>query len=385
MRLAFVHKRYGCDGGTERMLHGLAQGLGERGHEIDVLCASYDPDLVVGVGVRLRPLRARGPGSFLRSLALFAAAKVAVRGAGYDLVVHFGRTGPDDVYRSGGGCHRRWLELLGDARGRWYRVALFFSLRHRFLLWHERAALRRPANVVVPSEQARGDLIDAYGPRAERVRVLSNGVDLRRFHPCRREELFCSQRAALGIGPEERVLLFIGSDYWRKGLDRVLAALSVLVEQGESVRLLVAGGDRRQASHAGLASRSGLGEQVLFLGPVKHPERLYAVADLFVLPTRHDPFANVTLEALASGVPVLTSRVNGAVDLMPASPGVTILTNEGSAEPTAAQISAMIEVSAWEQRSQAARVLAEQFSGAAMTTRWEDFLSAQVQHRRSCA
>ena len=385
MRLAFVHKRYGCDGGTERMLYGLAQGLGARGHEIDVLCASYDPDLVAGVGVRLRPLLARGPSSFLRTLALFAAARVAVRGAGYDLVVHFGRTGPGDVYRSGGGCHRRWLQLCSDTRGLWHRVGLFFSLRHRFLLWHERAALRQPGNVVVPSEQARGDLIDAYGAKAERVMVLSNGVDLQRFHPRRREELLCSQRAALGLAPEDRVLLFIGSDYWRKGLDRVLAAVSVLAEQGESVRLLVAGGDRRQASYADLATRLGLGGQVMFLGQVKRPEELYAVADLFVLPTRYDPFANVTLEALASGVPVLTSKVNGAVDLMPTSAGVTILADGCGAESTAAKISAMIEVAAWEQRSQAARALAEQFSGAAMTNRWEDFLRAQVQQRRSCA
>jgi len=215
--------------------------------------------------------------------------------------------------------------------------------------------------------------------------VLSNGVDLQRFHPRRREELLCSQRAALGLAPEDRVLLFIGSDYWRKGLDRVLAAVSVLAEQGESVRLLVAGGDRRQASYADLATRLGLGGQVMFLGQVKRPEELYAVADLFVLPTRYDPFANVTLEALASGVPVLTSKVNGAVDLMPTSAGVTILADGCGAESTAAKISAMIEVAAWEQRSQAARALAEQFSGAAMTNRWEDFLRAQVQQRRSCA
>ncbi len=385
MRLAFVHKRYSCDGGTERMLYGLARGLAERGHQIDVLCASHDHQLVVEDGVRLRPLLARGPGSFLRTIALFLAARVATHGADYDLVVHFGRTGPGDVYRSGGGCHRRWLELVGESKGFWHRLALRLSPRHRFLLWHERAALRSGGSVVVPSEQARGDLIDAYGSAARAVRVLSNGVDLERFHPRNREQFFSSERAEFGLRAEDRVLLFVGSDYWRKGLDRVLAALGVLTTDGGDVQLLVAGGDRRQGMFEGIARRLKLSDRVHFLGAVERPERLYAIADLLILPTRHDPFANVTLEALACGVPVLTSAVNGAVGSMPVSRGLVVVTDECEAERTASQISAMMEPAAWQKRSEAARGLAEQFGALEMTTRWEDFLGDQVQRRRSCA
>jgi len=385
VKLAFVHKRYSCDGGTERMLYSLARGLAERGHQIDVLCASHDHRLAVEEGVRLRPLLARGPGSFLRTIALFLAAKVATHGADYDLVIHFGRTGPGDVYRSGGGCHRRWLELVGEAKGFWAGLALRLSPRHRFLLWHERAALRSGGSVVVPSEQARGELIEAYGGAARAVRVLSNGVDLERFHPGNRVQLSSSVRAELGLSSQDRVLLFVGSDFWRKGLDRVLAALGILARDGGDFRLLVAGGDRRQEMFRGLARRLGIADRVRFVGAVERPERLYAAADLLVLPTRHDPFANVTLEALASGVPVLTSVVNGAVDSMPVSPGLVLVGDDYEAGITASQISAMMEPAVWEGRSEAARRLAERFGAAEMTSRWEDFLRDQVQRRRSCA
>ena len=385
MKLAFVHKRYSCDGGTERMLYGLARGLVGRGHQVDVLCTSHDPRLVAEEGVCLRSLPAGGPGSFLRTIALFIAARVATQDAGYDLVVHFGRTGPGDVYRSGGGCHRRWLDLVGEARGFWTRLALRLSPRHQFLLWHERAALRSSGSVVVPSEQARGELIDTYGAAARSVRVLSNGVDLERFCPGNREQFFSSQRAELGLKEEDRVLLFIGSDYWRKGLDRVLAALGVLAKEGTEFWLLVAGGDRRQGMFEGIARRLGIAHRVRFLGAVERPEGLYAAADLLVLPTRHDPFANVTLEALASGVPVLTSMVNGAIGSMPHSPGLAVVQGECEAVVTASEISAMMDLAAWDKRSEAARGLAERFGASEMTSRWEDFLRDQIQRRRSCA
>ena len=384
MRLAFVHKRYGCEGGTERILHGLARGLGARGHEVDVFCKSYDPSSPAAPGVRIKPLRAGGPGSLWRTLALFVAAKLATQRTAYDLVVHFGRTGPQDIYRSGGGCHRRWLAVLGEAKGFWHRVALRCSLRHRFLLWHERSALRSAGTVVVPSEQARGDLIDAYGEDARRVHVLANGVDLDRFHPRGRTLHGDVQRRQLGLAPSERVLLFVGSDYWRKGLDRVLVALAELAAQGEMFHLLVAGGDRRQAAFSSIARDLGILGQVSFLGEVTRPELLYASADLLVLPTRYDPFANVTLEALASGVPVLTSRVNGAVGSMPESAGIGLLSDDCSGSAAAAQISAMMNPACWGQRSVAARSLAERFSAAAMITGWEHFLREQATQRRRC-
>ncbi len=380
MKLAFVHKRFGRDGGTEGVLDGLCRGLSQRGHRVDVFCAGRAAGTELPAGVELRSLRSRGPSSLWRALLLFFSARFAVRPADYDLVVHFGRTGPHDVYRSGGGCHRRWYELLVErARGRLQRWSLRLSPKHRFLLWHEAFALRHGARVVVPSELSRQDLIRAYGASAEAVTVLPNGVDLQRFHPCGREQFFAATRGALDAGPHERVLLFVGSDYWRKGLDRVLESLALLPEH---CLLVVAGHDRRRPHFERLAGSMGLSERVSFVGGVEQLERLYAAADLLVLPTRYDPFANVSMEALSCGLPVVTSRSNGAVERVGDCAGVAVLEDGASADVLAETITVMLEPAAVQQRRRAARSAAEQFGVVASVERWERFLQVAGRERQ---
>jgi len=380
MKLAFVHKRFARDGGTEGVIDGLCRGLSQRGHRVDVFCAGRAAGTELPAGVELRSLRSRGPGSLWRALLLFFSARFAVRPQDYDLVVHFGRTGPHDVYRSGGGCHRRWYELLMErARGRLQRWLLRLSPKHRFVLWHEAFALRHGARVVVPSERSRQDLIRAYGASAEAVTVLPNGVDLQRFHPRDRERFGSVSHRALDADRPERTLLFVGSDYWRKGLDRVLAALALLPERW---RLVVAGHDRRTPRFERLAQATGVGERVSFVGAVEQPERLYAAADVLVLPTRYDPFANVSLEALSCGIPVVTSHSNGAVENLGDCAAVEVLEDDASAQVLAAAVTAMLEPDGLPGRRLAARRAAEQFGQAAAVERWERFLQGAGRERQ---
>ena len=114
--------------------------------------------------------------------------------------------------------------------------------------------------------------------------------------------------------------MFLGSGFERKGLAFALKALARL----KHGTLLVAGSDR--ASHyKALAGRLGLDERVCFLGPRRDPERLLAAADCLVLPTIYDPCANSCLEALCAGVPVVTTRANGASEMIqPGTSGVVL-------------------------------------------------------------
>jgi UDP-glucose:(heptosyl)LPS alpha-1,3-glucosyltransferase len=117
----------------------------------------------------------------------------------------------------------------------------------------------------------------------------------------------------LGVGEGEVVLLFVGNDFKLKGLSLLLEAMAVL--RNEKIRLMVAGEDDR-ASYVRWARKHGLERQVLFLGGTREVEKFYAASDLFVLPTRYDAFSNVCLEAMACGTPVITSRNNGASELI---------------------------------------------------------------------
>ena len=377
MRLAFVHKRFGVDGGTERFLEGLVRQLGARGHEIHVFAAQVDPQFSRSGGATFHALKGRGPGALLRALLLYWSARRALRSGGYDLVMHLGRTGPEPLYRAGGGSHRRWLDVAAGRLGpAWRRALGGAALRDRFVLWHERRALER-ATVVVPSRLARAELIDAWGHPAAAVEVVPNGVDLERFAPKLRRLFFEEVRDSLGLRPEELVLVFVGSDWWRKGLDRALEALAEL-DDVEDLRLLVLGDDARRDEFAARADALGVRGRVTFAGNQQRIERVLAACDLLLLPTRHDPFANVSLEALACGIPVVTSQANGAVSELGACDVLRAVPEPCGAPELAAELRELLVPDRSEERHSAARELAEAHGQARSAERWEALLERLV-------
>jgi UDP-glucose:(heptosyl)LPS alpha-1,3-glucosyltransferase len=107
----------------------------------------------------------------------------------------------------------------------------------------------------------------------------------------------------------------VGHDFWRKGLATAIRATARLVRAGEPVRLVVVGG-RRWWRHAQLARRLGARRHVTFAGSVVDPVPYYAAADVYVLPTFYDPCSLGVLEAAASGLPSVTSRFNGAGEML---------------------------------------------------------------------
>jgi UDP-glucose:(heptosyl)LPS alpha-1,3-glucosyltransferase len=110
------------------------------------------------------------------------------------------------------------------------------------------------------------------------------------------------------------LFLFVGSGFWRKGLD---AAIGALAASGNAkLHLAVAGRDRESARYAALAAAAGLGARVRLLGGRDDVRPLYAAADCFLLPTRYDPFPNTALEALAMGLPAIVGRRSGAAEIL---------------------------------------------------------------------
>lgn len=384
MKVALVHRRFGVDGGTERFLEGLARRLSARGHDVDVFAASVDPRFARTRVATFRSLFAGGRGAF-KHLLLWLAAKLQVRRGRYDVVLHLGRTGPLDIYRAGGGCHRTWFDLLmARAQTGAQRFALRANFAHRFLLWHERSALTSGGRFVVPSEASRSNLRSSYGDLADGVLVLPNGVDLDRFHPRNRNLFFEEERQRLGLRPEELVLLFVGSDATRKGLDTLLRSLAILKETSgaDDVRLLVIGpGLRQRETFAALAQELGLRDQVTFAPRQQAIERVYPAVDLLVLPTRHDPFANVTLESLACGTPVITTGTNGAIEAVTDRNVCVVIDDPDDASAIASAIADQLRPEGLQDRRSAARSAAEPASEQLAIDRWEALLTQAAEDR----
>jgi UDP-glucose:(heptosyl)LPS alpha-1,3-glucosyltransferase len=190
---------------------------------------------------------------------------------------------------------------------------------HRVLLALERRGFRsdRCPCIIANSELNRQGILRYYPIAPERVVVAYNGVDAARFSPAARAPRREATRRALGLGPEDVAVLFVGQGFARKGLRPLLEAMAAI--RDPRWRLVVVGRGNRVAWSA-RAERLGFGGRVAFVGHVRDPEAYYAAADVFALPTFFDPFANATLEAMAAGLPTITSRRNGAAEIL--RPGV---------------------------------------------------------------
>lgn len=306
MRVALVIERFEPRaGGVEAVAWNVAGALARAGTEVHVIARRA----VRHPAVTLHPVRAPTFWQPLRVAAFSRAAARAAAAGRFDVVHTFSRTRRQHVFRAGGGSHADYLERRHGSAGAALRRPL---PRHAVLLAMERRVFADARQVIqCNSEMVRREIAARHGVPAERLVVIPNGVDLERFHPEHRAASGRRLREAFALGGG-LVWLVAGSGFERKGVDTAMAALA---RGPAGPELWVAGRDavgpwRRRAERLGVAGR------VRFLGPRDDMEDVYAAADALVLPTRYDAFANVCLEAAASGRPVVTSAANGAADLL---------------------------------------------------------------------
>jgi UDP-glucose:(heptosyl)LPS alpha-1,3-glucosyltransferase len=145
------------------------------------------------------------------------------------------------------------------------------------------------------------------------IAVLYNGVDAQRFHPSRRQQFKNNVRDRWGIPSQAGVVLFVGSGFRRKGLDRLITLWSQ--PQFAALYLLVVGHDARLARYK-VWAESTAPNRIIFTGRQDEIENFYSAADVVALPALQEAFGNVVLEALASGLPVLVSSNVGAANLL---------------------------------------------------------------------
>lgn len=300
MKICLIARPFVFHGGVERATAGLVDALVARGHDLHLL----SPGAQVPVaGVTLHSLRVPRLPASARALLLVALARRAVVASRWDIVQSHERTLSQHVYRAGEGCHRAYMASGASTATR--------GLYHRVMQALEALTFARTPRIVAIAERGRREIEALYGVSAERIRVIYNGVDLERFHPERAAAHRAAARAEAGLTAGEHVLLFAGSGYERKGLATAVEALPRL----DRARLVVVGrGD--ETRYRRLAARLGVTDRMCWLGLRADLERWYAAADVLVLPTRYEPFGNVHLEALASGLPVVTTTAAGGAEVI---------------------------------------------------------------------
>jgi UDP-glucose:(heptosyl)LPS alpha-1,3-glucosyltransferase len=358
MKLAIICRPFSFHGGVETATAGLMAELLRRGHAIDLLSTSAQGDVP---GARIRRLSTVTQPSVVRLLSFALAAARGVATEHYDVVQSHERGLVQDIYRAGEGTHRGYLAAMGrrGARVNPHHLVLCALERRMF-------RLKSARQIVAISRAGKAEIERVYRTPPERVSLVYNGVDLARFHPDNRHRLGGAAREALGLPREAWVILFVGSGFERKGLGPLLDGVSRLRDR--QCQLVVAGkGDVRPYQRQ--AARLAIAERVRWLGARADVESLYAAADVVALPARYEPFGNVHLEALASGVPVLTSACAGGSELVETGRAGWVIR-----EPIGQAIAEGLEAlrgSDGARLAQAARAAAEPFTHAAQAEGFE--------------
>jgi UDP-glucose:(heptosyl)LPS alpha-1,3-glucosyltransferase len=214
-----------------------------------------------------------------------------------------------------------------------------------------------------------------YGIDAGQVRVIPNAIDPGRFQERDRLRLRAELRKKHGLAPDDVVGLFVGHNYHLKGLEPLLYAVRELPPG--PFKLLVCGG-AKFGRYQRLAERLGVTGQVRFLGYCPEVRGCFFASDLLVHPTFYDPCSLVVLEALACGLPVITSRSNGAAELLHAPADGTVLDDPHDSQALARHIEQWCDPARRAAGSKAARQAA-----AAWT--FEDHYQALLQVFREAA
>ena len=323
-------------GGTERQAHGLAVRLADAGHRVTVLTLARPRaparEALDGIAVE-RALTGTGRG------VLFAATY------GLSLLRHLRRLRPGHAILH---AHHLYLEAM---------VAAYLSLRSGLPALAKMACggpdgdfarlkrtgltpglplLRRLRRVVAISAETEVELL-AHGFAADRIARIPNGVDPIRFAPALDSE---AARQQMGLGPE--TVLFLGRLDAQKGLDVALDAWARVIARRPTAHLVLAGDGPARTALEKRARELGLAERVRFLGTRPDPERLLQAGQIFVLPSRSEGMSNALLEAMATGLGCVATRIGGNSDLLEHG-GTGLLVPPGDSEALADALLALLE------------------------------------------
>jgi len=311
-KIVFVRQQFSSFGGAELILDRTLTALNSRHYKVALIARSWHDDRKSIEFIPCDPPKLMRP--FREMMFARAACRMIEKMPG-TLVQAHERISCCDIFRAGDGVHAAYLEQKLRTETALGKAAIGFSLFHRNTLKLEREMFSSPRlkAVIVNSEMVAGDLVRHYGYPRERIHFVPNGIDLQRFSLAARERLRMETRKKLGIAENKSVILFVGSGFERKGLG---LTIETIAESAKNAELVVIGRDRTPGKFLAQAKRMGLADRFHLIGAITDPLPYYAAADALMLPSIYDPFPSTVIEALACGLPVVTTTGCGARDIV---------------------------------------------------------------------
>ncbi len=310
LKLAIVRQKYRPDGGAERFVASALTALTQQTQlQVSVLTRQWQGNN--NSDFEIIPCNPFKWGRVSREAGFAHSAKKHF--SKFDIVQSHERIPGCSIFRAGDGVHKVWLEqrsrILSDKQACRLKRDRF----HRYVLQAEKDMFEHPElrAVICNSEMVKAEIANHFEINPEIIHVIYNSVDHQTYNSDLKHRFRHLIRQKLSIHVDSTVLLFVGSGFERKGLDASIKALAKTQSH-----LIVVGKDKELSKYQQLCIQLGCEQRVHFVGMQKEPEKFYGAADGFILPTLYDPFPNVILEAMASGLGTITSHSCGGAEII---------------------------------------------------------------------
>lgn len=321
-KIAFAMEKFSrYAGGAEAYAVSLASFLIENGWEVHLFGETWggEPEAAIFHKITIPKYLP----AWLKMVLFALKHKMAVKNQNFDAIMGFGNTLYMNVYQSHGGVH--WLSTKRKAysekskiKQAIKRLIIILSLKQWTRAWIESAPFRldpRP-RIVAISQMIKKDMESFFKVDGKEIDIVYNGVDISRYNKELRQALRGPLRIQLGIKEDEVVFLFISYDLKKKGIEPLVEAASRLKKMGNAnFKVMVIGGLPYRALSRQIKALN-IEDKILFTGPVRSTEEYYANSDVFVLPTYYDACSLVVIEAMACGLPSITTTANGAAGII---------------------------------------------------------------------
>ena len=299
MDIVLARREFTATGGAELYLKRFIQALLSKNHKVSLITGDTNAKIE---GVNINYVKLFGTRSDRVRQYDQGVQKIA-QGLSYDCMMSMERLSRQDVLRAGDGVHATWLEQRKLFSPFWRRFLVGLGSFHKTMMEMEKKSYDslRTGRLIVNSEMVGHDIHNKFGFPKDRIHLVRNGVEVGKFRGGERKKT----RQRWGVKDDEFVLLFVGMGWERKGLKFAIGATNML--KGRGIKLVVAGGQKKPFFS---------NKDILYLGSLNCLRDVYAAADLLVFPPIYEPSANVVFEALAAGLPVVTSKFNGAAEVI---------------------------------------------------------------------
>lgn len=323
--LIFVKYHLNSFGGLEKYFSRIIDAFLKKGYKITILTTSSS-EKKSSKNLKIITFKSFKTFKFLKLKIFDFRCYLWIKKNKVKTIFSFDRTSNFTHTRLGNGLHLSYLKRRELFEKPFKLFLNKINPLHKAILKIEKRGFEQKnlKKVIVNSTMVQDELLKEYNFDPKKIRVIPNGVEYKEiekdFLNWQKEKPLIAKK--LNLNPKNFHFVFIGNDYKRKGLKFLLKALSNIKDK--DFHLSVIGKDKNIKKYISFAKKNKIDKKISFYGPRKDVISFLKLADCFTLPTLYDPFANALIEALAMGVFAITSKYNGAKQIITSQNGFVI-------------------------------------------------------------